>query len=459
MTGSLTTVVVHGTYGLFSLGLMFWYDWRLSVGTLVMSAIYGIIVFILGRKVLSRNRDILRLTGHIQGVVLQLLGAIAKLRVAGAERTAFAQWSNQYAELLSITYHQRLLNNAIVVFKALFAYMIIAAVITVIGLQGDQLFAIFRSPTNWAEISTDSLKLVMPAATFVAFNVALGQFTAAVFGLSETAIQLLSIKPLYERVEPIFQAEVEGYEGVEDPGQLTGEIEVEGVCFRYKSDSPLALDCVSIKANPGEFVAVAGPSGAGKSSLVRLLLGFDKPEAGSIFYDGMDMQQLDKRALRHNFGVVLQQGRLLSGTILNNITAGANLTRDQAMDAARLAGLDKDIERMPMGLDTFLSEGANTLSGGQRQRLMIARAVARKPGILIFDEATSALDNETQDIVTKGVDSLNCTRLVIAHRLSTIIDADRIYVLVAGKIVEQGTYEELMAKNGTFAQLARRQIA
>lgn len=459
LTSSMTAVIVHATYGLFSLGLMFYYDWVLTVSIALISVLYGVVAFFIGRKVLSRNRDILRLQGRIQGLVLQLLGAVTKLRVSGSERRAFARWSGQYSELLSITYHQRLLNNALVVIKALFRYIMITSAIVIIGIQGDQLFAIFRTPTNWAEIATDSLQLVMPAATFVAFNVALGQFMTAVFGVSETAIQLLNVGPLYERIRPIFQESIEAYEGIEDPGELSGNIEVHQVDFRYQSDRPLVLDGVSLRAHPGEMVALVGPSGAGKSSLVRLLLGFDTPESGSILYDGMDLRQLEKRALRRNFGVVLQNSRLLSGSIFKNITAGANLTRNDAMEAARLAGLDKDIAAMPMGLDTFLSEGANTLSGGQRQRLMIARAIVRRPSILIFDEATSALDNETQSIVTRGLETLNCTRFVIAHRLSTIVNADRIYVLAGGKIVEDGTFSTLMDANGTFAQLARRQIA
>jgi len=203
---------------------------------------------------------------------------------------------------------------------------------------------------------------------------------------------------------------------------------------------------------------VVGTSGAGKSTLVRLLLGFDEPEAGSVFFDGQDIGHLDKRLLRRQFGVVLQNGRALAGSLFDNIAAGANVTRDDAMEAARLAGLEKDIEQLPMGLDTYLSEGASTLSGGQRQRLMIARAIVSRPRILIFDEATSALDNETQAQVSKGLEEFDATRIVIAHRLSTIVHADRIFVLDAGKVAEHGTYDELMAQNGIFARLAKRQL-
>ena len=178
-----------------------------------------------------------------------------------------------------------------------------------------------------------------------------------------------------------------------------------------------------------------------------------------MFLDDKDISNLDKRAMRHNFGVVLQNGRLLSGSVFHNITAGANLSHDDAWEASRLAGLDKDIEAMPMGMETYLGEGASTLSGGQRQRLMIARAVVHRPRILIFDEATSALDNETQEIVRQGLDTLNSTRIVIAHRLSTIINADMIYVIDKGRVIEAGKYQQLMDQDNYFAEMARRQIS
>jgi len=219
------------------------------------------------------------------------------------------------------------------------------------------------------------------------------------------------------------------------------------------------LDDVSLRAEPGEFVAIVGPSGAGKSSLLRQLLGFEEPEAGSVYYDDHDLSGLNVQAVRRQMGVVLQNGRLMSGTIFQNIAGVSQLTMDQAWEAARMAGLDRDVEMMPMGMFTFLGEGASTISGGQRQRLMIARAIASRPRILLFDEATSALDNRSQAIVSSSMDNLKATRIVIAHRLSTIISAGRIYVLVAGRIVQSGTYAELMEREGPFWYLATRQIA
>ena len=225
-----------------------------------------------------------------------------------------------------------------------------------------------------------------------------------------------------------------------------------------KSEEFLALDDVSFEAKPGQFIALVGPSGSGKSTFLRLLLGFEHPDAGSIYLDGQELSGVDIRAVRQQIGVVLQNGRLMSGDIFSNIVASLPLTLEDAWEAARMAGFDKDIQDMPMQMQTIINEGASTLSGGQRQRLMIARAIVNKPKILLFDEATSALDNETQSVVSRSLENLKATRIVIAHRLSTIKKADRIYVLVKGKIVQTGNYEELIKQEGPFAELVKRQI-
>jgi ATP-binding cassette subfamily C protein len=245
-----------------------------------------------------------------------------------------------------------------------------------------------------------------------------------------------------------------------DPGKISGRIDFNNVTFRYDPDGPSIIEDVSLSINPGEFVALVGPSGSGKSTALRLLLGFEQPESGSIFIDGQDLRDVNIRQVRRQMGVVMQNGKVLSGDIGKNIIgASATLTYDDAWEAARAAGLDQDIQDMPMGMHTVISERGGTLSGGQRQRLLIARALAGKPSIVLMDEATSALDNRTQEIVTTSLSKMNVTRVVVAHRLSTIKDADRIYVMDKGRIVEQGNYMDLMTQNGLFAELARRQIA
>jgi ABC-type bacteriocin/lantibiotic exporter with double-glycine peptidase domain len=265
--------------------------------------------------------------------------------------------------------------------------------------------------------------------------------------------------PLYERLEPILEAVPEVDESKTEPGELAGEIEFSHVSFRYDEDGPLILDDVSFRAEPGEFIALVGPSGAGKSTCMRMILGFEKPSAGSLYFDGQDLSGLAMQSVRRQFGVVLQSGKPMAGTIFSNIIGSSTLGIDDAWEAARMAGLEDDINAMPMGMHTVVSEGAETFSGGQKQRLLIARAIVHRPRIILFDEATSALDNRTQEVVSRSLERLKATRVVIAHRLSTIQNADRIYVFEAGRIVEDGTYQELLHRDGPFARLAERQIA
>ncbi|MEO0688422.1 MAG: ATP-binding cassette domain-containing protein, partial [Cyanobacteria bacterium J06649_11] len=277
--------------------------------------------------------------------------------------------------------------------------------------------------------------------------------------LSNTVISVLEVVILWERAQPILRATPEIDLNKADPGKLTGKIEIEHVSFRYREDGPLILDDVTIKVKPGEFIAFVGPSGSGKSTTIRLLLGFDTPEVGTIYYDGQDLSGLDISAIRRQMGVVLQNGRINAGSIFENISGGALVTIDEAWEAAAMAGFAEDVESMPMGMHTVISEGGTNLSGGQRQRLLIARSLVLKPKILIFDEATSALDNRTQAIVSESLEQLSVTRIVIAHRLSTIRNADRIYVIEAGRVVQQGSFDQLTKQEGLFASLMARQMA
>lgn len=260
------------------------------------------------------------------------------------------------------------------------------------------------------------------------------------------------------RSQPILTAEPEVDPTKADPGRLAGRVVVDRVTFRYRPEGALILDQVSLYAEPGEFIALVGSSGSGKSTLMRLLLGFNSPLEGTVYYDGQDLASLDITAVRRQLGVVLQNGRINAGSIYENIAASTLLPVSSAWEAAEMAGFSDDIRAMPMGMYTFVSEGGGNLSGGQRQRLMIARALALKPKILLFDEATSALDNRTQAIVTESLDSLGVTRIVIAHRLSTIRNANRIYVIEAGRVVQQGSFEALAQEEGVFAQLIARQL-
>jgi ATP-binding cassette subfamily C protein len=372
-------------------------------------------------------------------MVLQLLSGIAKLKVVGAEVRAFGVWARLFGEQRRLRFRTRTLGGRLMVFNA--AYPALCTM-----LLFDAILS--RAGTPGALTTGEFLAFV------AAFNVCLG----ATLTTSSTLINSLGVVPMYEQIRPILATLPEVSAGKHAPGELSGAVELQHVHFRYQADGPEVLHDVSVRIQPGEFVAFVGPSGSGKSTLFRMLLGFELPEAGSIHYDGQELSGLDIQAVRRQIGVVLQQGRLMAGDIFTNIVGSSLATLDDAWEAARMAGLDDDVRAMPMGMHTMISEGGGTLSGGQRQRLMIARALVNRPRILLFDEATSALDNRTQDIVTQSLSRLQTTRVVIAHRLSTIVNADRIHVIQAGRVVESGTCAELLARDGTFAEMAKRQL-
>ncbi|MBQ5405798.1 MAG: ATP-binding cassette domain-containing protein, partial [Oscillospiraceae bacterium] len=298
---------------------------------------------------------------------------------------------------------------------------------------------------------------VSPSA-YLAFTAAYGTVTGAFTAFSGIATSAAQIKPILEMAEPILQTEPETAEGREIVTKLSGSIELANISFRYYDTQPYVINGLNLKIRSGEYVAIVGKTGCGKSTLLRLLLGFETPEKGAIYYDRKDLRSLDLGSLRRKMGVVTQDGSLFHGDIYSNITVSApHLSLDDAWDAAEKAGIADDIRAMPMGMQTFISEGQGGISGGQKQRIMIARAIAPKPKILLFDEATSALDNKTQKQVSDALAGLDCTRIVIAHRLSTVKDCDRILVLEDGKIVEEGDYDTLIQKGGFFAELVERQ--
>jgi ABC-type bacteriocin/lantibiotic exporter with double-glycine peptidase domain len=298
----------------------------------------------------------------------------------------------------------------------------------------------------------------LPLGTFMAFSAALGNLIAASLSAAGQLITALRAIPLYERARPLLRMSPEGRGRGGRTGALRGEIELSDVTFRYDVQGPAILDRLSLRIAPGEYVAIVGPSGSGKSTLMRLLLGFETPQSGAILFDGTASEQFDPAALRRCMGVVLQQSKLSPDNLFQNIVGNSGQSLDDAWAAARMAGLAEDIAAMPMGMHTTVLEGGQGLSGGQRQRLLIARALVRRPRILLFDEATSALDNRTQDVVSTTLAALPATRVVIAHRLSTIAHADRVLVLDRGRLVQSGTYAELLASPGLFATLARRQL-
>lgn len=369
-----------------------------------------------------------------QGYLQSIFNGVQKVRLNGAERRVFANWADLYKKTAMYTYMPGFLEK----YSGIISATISLAGSLVIYYVG------FRSGLN--------------AVAYMTFMSSYGLLAGSFSSLTGIAAGFAGVSASLKMVEPILQEEPEVYSSSSIATHLSGEISMENVSFRYTPSMPMVIDNMSLKIKPGEYLGIVGKSGCGKSTLTRLLMGFEKPEKGSIFYDGKEITQFDPRSLRKRMGVVMQTSQLFSGSIKDNISVTApNCTEDDIWEALKMAGIDEDVKRMPMGLNTMLTESGGGISGGQRQRLIIARAIIGKPDILFFDEATSALDNITQKIVADSLNTLNCTRVVIAHRLSTVKNCDRIIMLDGGNIAEEGTYDELMALNGKFANLVKRQ--
>lgn len=438
LCSDLTSVVIDNGLGslcsLVYLGSMLAYGPMLVIPALVivlaqllMSTTYVFISMNIQRKA----NDV---ENKLQGLVFSLFSGIQKIKLAGAEKRAFSKWANVYKDSAQLNYNPPFLVKVWPIFS------------TIVSSIGTIILYYF------------AIKSKIDVADYVAFNTAYGQISAAIISLSGVATTMAKIKPTLELVSPILNIQPEVSDNKKILTRLSGSIELNNVSFRYSENSPLIIDDLSLKVRPGEYLAIVGKTGCGKSTLMRLLLGFETPNSGAVYYDGKDINSVDIRSLRQKIGTVMQDGKLFSGDIFANIVICAPwLTLDDAWEAARMAGFDQDIHNMPMGMNTIISEGGGGISGGQKQRLMIARAIAPKPKIIMFDEATSALDNITQKQVSESLDSLKSTRIVIAHRLSTIRHCDRIVVLDKGKIIEDGTYQELIDKKGYFAELVERQ--
>jgi NHLM bacteriocin system ABC transporter ATP-binding protein len=441
LSGGTQRTLLSALFALLNGVLMFVYSWQLAlvgVGIALLTTIVTTVASLLVIRKLRRQQE---LDGEINGLTVQLINGVAKLRVAMAEERAFAAWAEQYSKRSRLKASFQLITDNLSVFNEVLS-LVTSALLFWFAIESMQ----------------KAQGSGLTVGKFLAFNAALGIFIGGVSDLSNTLTEILAIVPLWERAEPILQAQPEYDPSKANPSDLMGRVALDHVTFRYRDDGLPILNDVSLYAEPGEFIAIVGPSGSGKSTIFRLLLGFETPHSGTVYYDRFDLAQLDLQAVRRQLGVVLQNGRIGTGSIFENITAGALVSHEQALSAARMAGFADDIQLFPMGMHTVISEGGTNLSGGQRQRLLIARALVNQPKIILMDEATSSLDNRTQAIVSESLEQLNATRIVIAHRLSTIRNADRIYVIEAGRVVQVGTFSELVNTQGLFAQLVARQM-
>ena len=429
--------VMSGLSAFFSLayiGQVFVYAPSLLIPSIVMTCITIGFMLINTRLNMNESREAMQAGSKISGMTYALISGIQKIKLAGAEKRAFARWTRLYTKEVKHTYDRP-------------RYLLLSGCIsTAISLAGTLVM-------YWFAVQSG-----VTMAEYNAFNASYGMVSGAFFTLANMVNSVAAIRPVLEMAKPILDTVPETSEEKKMVESLRGRVELSHVSFRYTETMPMVLEDLSLQIRAGEYVAVVGRTGCGKSTLIRLILGLETPQKGAVYFDGRDMQTLDLRSLRRHIGTVIQDGKLFQGSIYENIAISApGLTLEEAWQAAELAGIADDIRAMPMGMHTLITEGAGGISGGQRQRLMIARAIAPRPKLLVFDEATSALDNITQKKVSQSLDSLKCTRIVIAHRLSTIRQCDRILVLDGGRIIEDGTYKELLAKNGFFAELVARQ--
>ena len=434
LLGNIFSTGLGAIFSLMYITQIFRYAPALVAPALVIVLVSIVVSILSSLTQIKVSRQVMEKGSKENGLSYALITGIQKIKLAGAEKRAFARWAHQYADAVELSYNPPLLIK------------VNTAITSAISLAGTIVLYYLAAKTR-----------VNPSE-YIAFNTAFGAVTASFASLTGVALSVAQIKPILEMAQPILETEPESAENKTMVTKLSGNIELSNVYFRYNQNMPYVVNGMSLKIRAGEYIAIVGSTGCGKSTLVRLMLGFETPEKGAVYYDGKDLSGLDLRSLRRRIGTVTQDGSLFQGDIYSNIVISApQLTLDDAWAAAELAGIADDIRAMPMGMQTMISEGQGGISGGQKQRLMIARAVAPKPKILIFDEATSALDNRTQKQVSEALDALKCTRIVIAHRLSTIKNCDRILVLDKGQILEDGTYDELIAKNGFFAELVERQ--
>ena len=459
-SGEFVSSILSFIFSFWSIFLMCYYSMKLTAAAIVVWLVYSLFVAFVLRRVLFFQRKIIDAGNKSAGTVQQIFAGLPKFRVQGAEEQAYSLWTKTFGEHWNWTLKLRWQNNYTSIISSIqpFVLTLILYYIAVYGMN---------------EVSPDgkAVKTGIGYAQFIAFNAAYSSFNGVMGGVIGLVSQYFAIQPQLENLRPILEAVPENTDDRQEAGPLSGAIEVSHLSFAYTHVTPDGkggvlevegtdvLKDVNFSIAAGENVAIVGKSGSGKSTLVRLLLGFETPKRGSITFDGQDLSELALPSVRSQMGVVLQNGQLMTGDIYTNIVGTRMLTQDDAWEAAEAAGIAEDIADMPMGMQTVISEGSSNISGGQRQRLLIARALVGKPAILIFDEATSALDNRSQAIVTRSLDKLKATRIVVAHRLSTIRQCDRIIVMDDGAIAEMGSFDELVAKGGLFADLVKRQVA
>lgn len=433
------SIVVTGFSAMFSLMYfvcMLTYSVRLTFAALIMVLTFALVIWLTSLRTVSYEKKIEKYDGKANAQLYQYLSGIDKLRMAGMEERSIYEYLVPFSRKQAEDIKKTRLSG-------------------ITSVLNGTASSIFSMALYWLIININ-----LSMGTFIAFNSAFGFLSFAFLQLVRTGVEVYGLKPAYERLRPVFSTVPEYEEGKRIPEEITGGITLENVTFSYQANGAEVLKNLSLDIKPGEYVGIVGPSGSGKSTLFKLLLGFEIPKSGRVCYDNHDLKSLNKKDLRKKIGVVLQNGRLISGSIFENIAiTNSHASPADVNKVIEAVGLKEDIENMPMGVHTIVSESSGTISGGQQQRILIARAIFNQPRLLLFDEATSALDNLTQAMVCESLDQMHITRVVIAHRLSTIKNCDRIFVINDGSLLEEGNYETLMDKKGLFYQMASRQLA
>ncbi|GAC1638866.1 MAG: NHLP family bacteriocin export ABC transporter peptidase/permease/ATPase subunit [Ktedonobacteraceae bacterium] len=418
----------------------------LSVSKLIALVTLGIgvvqVALLLLTSPIIRNltqRD-LEARGKTQGYMNEVLSGIATLKAAGAEHRAFTRWENLFFDEMNISLRLSYLSS------------VINTILSTLNVLSPLVLL-------WVGM-TQVINGAMSLGTMLAFNTLALEFLVPLGYLATSGRDLQIVRAHFARVADVVGAQPEQDPSeVQSPHRLQGQIELRHVSFRYDQSAPMVLQDVNVRIRPGQKVALVGKTGSGKSTLGKLLVSLITPTKGSILFDGVPLEQLNYQEVRSQFGVVLQESFIFSGSVKDNIALNnPDMDMEQIVEAAEMAAIDEDIEKMPMGYDTLVSEGGSAFSGGQRQRLALARALASQPALLLLDEATSALDVVTERVVEQNLNRLACTQVVIAHRLSTIRNADVILVLDQGRIIEQGTHAHLLRKNGFYAHLIQTQL-